>query len=128
MVNCPRGTVGHRAVPPGRQANLRHSRHLVQRDARCSALAPVARAVGALASASVALCSASSRQQHLCGKQGRCGRPGKACLGRGCGRRLGAGSGFVYARRSIRCVRGVGRAFLSLSLYQLAEAGRGKRP
>ena len=30
---------------------------------------------------------------------------------------MGTASGFVCARRSIRCVRGVGRAFLYLSIY-----------
>ena len=87
---APRGRSGTYIVgrtysaPRARQANLRHSRHLVQRDARCSALAPAARAVGALASGSVVLCSASSRQQHLCGK----------------GLGLGLGLGFGLARRA----------------------------
>ena len=41
--------------------------------------------------------------------------PGRR-VGRGCGRRLGMGSGFVFARRSIRCARGLPRGSLSIYL------------
>ena len=106
------------SAPRARQANLRHSRHLVQRDARCSALAPAARAVGALASGSVVLCSASSRQQHLCGK----------------GLGLGLGLGFGLARRAAsstlweaRPVRPTSQD-IPANWPRLAEAGRGWRP
>ena len=44
---------------------------------------------------------------------------GSRKVGRGCGRRSGMGSGFVFARRSTRCVRGLPRGSLSiyLSIY-----------
>ena len=41
---------------------------------------------------------------------------GSRRVGRGCGRRLGMGSGSVFARRSIRCVRGLPRGSLSIYL------------
>jgi hypothetical protein len=41
---------------------------------------------------------------------------GSRRVGRGCGRRSGMGSGFVFARRSNRCVRGLPRGSL-ISIY-----------
>jgi len=48
---------------------------------------------------------------------------GSRKVGRGCGRRSGMGSGFVFARRSTRCVRGLprGSRSLSLSIYPSEE-------
>ena len=51
---------------------------------------------------------------------------GSRRVGRGCGRRLGMGSGFVFARRSIRCVRGVPRG--SLSIYLSIYLSRARAP
>ena len=50
---------------------------------------------------------------------------GSRKVGRGCGRRSGMGSGFVFVRRSTRCVRGLPRGSLSiyLSIY-LSGLGR----
>ena len=47
---------------------------------------------------------------------------GSRRVGRGCGRRSGMGSGFVFARRSNRCVRGASSARFSiyLSMYLIS--------
>ena len=55
---------------------------------------------------------------------------GSRKVGRGCGRRSGMGSGFVFARRSTRCVRGLPRGslsiYLSIPLQVHAASGFGR--
>ena len=55
---------------------------------------------------------------------------GSRKVGRGCGRRSGMGSGFVFARRSTRCVRGLPRGSLSiyLSIYRSGNQGHTHAP